>query len=181
MEVKILIKKLNTPRLLLKKMHVLDSAELFQIWSDHEVTKFMNIESFNNENQVKEMILLFDKLSKNEEAIRYTLIELKSNQIIGTCGFNYIDFENAKAEIGYDLNKMYWGQGFAKEAITCLIQYAFNDLNLNRIEAKIEPENINSIRLIEKLSFTYEGTLRKAEKSKNRFIDLNLYSLLATD
>ncbi|MEK4968781.1 GNAT family protein [Cytobacillus sp. FSL R7-0696] len=176
-----MIKKLNTPRLLFKKMDVLDSAELFQIWSDPEVTKFMNIESFNNENQVKEMILLFDKLSKNDEAIRYTLIELKSNQIIGTCGFNYIDFENAKAEIGYDLNKIYWGQGFAKEAITCLIQHAFNVLNLNRIEAKIEPENTNSIQLIEKLNFTYEGTLRQSEKSKGRYIDLKIYSKLASD
>lgn len=176
-----MITELYTPRLLLRKMRASDSASLFQVWSDNEVTKFMNIDRFTNESQAKDMILFLDELSKEEKAIRYSIIELESNNIIGSCGFNYFDFENAKAEIGYDLNKMYWGQGFAKEAITCLIQYAFSDLNLNRIEAKIEPENINSIRLIEKLSFTYEGTLRKAEKSKNRFIDLNLYSLLATD
>lgn len=162
-------------------MQISDSAELFQIWSDPQVTKFMNIESFNNENQAKDMILLFDKLSNKEEAIRYSIIEIESDKVIGSCGFNYIDLKNAKAEIGYDLNKMYWGQGFAKEAITCLIQYAFNDLSLNRIEAKIEPENVNSIKLVEKLNFTFEGTLRKSEKSKGHFIDLNIYSILATD
>jgi ribosomal-protein-alanine N-acetyltransferase len=149
--------------------------------SDPVVTKYMNIESFKNENQAKEMILLFDKLSEKKEAIRYSIIELKSNKIIGSCGFNYIDFNNAKAEIGYDLNKTFWGQGFAKEAITCLLQYAFNDLRLNRIEAKIEPRNMSSIKLIERLDFTYEGTLRQTEKSKNKFIDLSMYSILASD
>lgn len=181
MEGQILITELNTARLLLRKMRASDSASLFPIWSDPEVTKFMNIDSFTEEKQAKEMISFLDDLSKEEKAIRYAIIEVESNQIIGSCGFNFIDYGNAKAEIGYELKKLYWGQGYAKEALSCLIQSAFNDLKLNRIEAKIEPDNINSIRLIEKLSFTYEGTLRKAEKSKNRSIDLRLYSLLATD
>ncbi|PAD27480.1 GNAT family N-acetyltransferase [Niallia circulans] len=181
MEGKILITELHTTRLLLRKMRASDSTSLFPIWSDPEVTKFMNIDSFTEESQAKEMIFFLDELSKEDKAIRYAIIELESNQIIGSCGFNFIDFENEKAEIGYELSKLYWGQGYAKEAISCLIQSAFTDLHLNRIEAKIEPDNINSIKLIEKLSFTYEGTLRKAEKAKNRFIDLRLYSLLATD
>jgi len=176
-----LITEIKSQRLLLRKMDISDSTALFKLWSDPEVTKYMNIECFKNENQAKDMILLFDKLSKNDEAIRYTIIELKSNKVIGSCGFNYIDFNNAKAEIGYDLNKKFWGQGFAKEAISCLIQYAFNDLGLNRIEAKIEPQNISSIKLIERLNFTYEGTLRQTEKSKNLFIDLRMYSKLASD
>lgn len=176
-----MISHIKSPRLLLRKMSISDTAELFSIWSDSDVTKYMNIESFNHVDQVKEMIQLFDKLSEKNEAIRYSIIELESNKIIGTCGFNYLDFNNAKGEIGYDLNKAFWGQGFAKEAITYLIKYAFNDLCINRIEAKIEPENTSSIKLIEKLNFTYEGTLRQSEKSKGRYIDLKLYSKLASD
>lgn len=176
-----MIAEIKSPRLLLRKMSIPDTKELFEIWSDSEVTKHMNIENFTHMDQVKEMVQLFEKLSENNEAIRYTIIELESNKIIGTCGFNYVDFNNSKVEISYDLHKSYWGQGYAKEAITHLIQYAFDDLGINRIEAKIEPENTYSIQLIEKLNFTYEGTLRQSERSKGRYIDLKIYSKLASD
>lgn len=181
MEVKILITNLSTKRLMLRKMQLSDSDSLFQIWSNPEVIKFMNIDRFTDKKQVKEMILLFDKLSKENTAIRYSIIELESNKIIGSCGYNILDFENAKTEIGYEINKHYWGKGYAPEAISCLVKYAFNDLKLNRIEAKVEPENVNSIKVLKKLNFLFEGTMRKVEKSKGRFIDLNLYSLLVTD
>lgn len=180
-EVKILITKLNTHRLVLRKMKESDSASLFEIWSDPEVTKFMNIDCFTDEIQAKEMILLLNELYKENKAIRYSIIELESDKIVGSCGYNILDFENAKAEIGYEINKYYWGKGYAPESISCLINYAFNDLKLNRIEAKIQPENINSIKVLKKLNFIFEGTLRKVEKSKGIFIDLNLYSILATD
>lgn len=181
MEVNILMTGLRTKRLLLRKMKSSDSNSLFHIWSDPAVTKYMNIDKFTDEIQAKEMIKLLDKLSKKNKAIRYSIIELKSNKIIGSCGYNSLDFENANTEIGYELDKDYWGRGYAPEAITCLIKYAFNDLKLNRIEAKVEPENTNSIKVLEKLNFTYEGTLRKVEKSKGYFIDLCLYSLLVTE
>ncbi|MCM3316734.1 GNAT family N-acetyltransferase [Rummeliibacillus stabekisii] len=176
-----MIKELYTERLFLRKMTTSDSESLFKIWSDPEVTKFMNINSFNNISQAKEMINLLDKLSQEKRAIRYSIIELESNQIIGSCGYNSIDFENAKVEIGYDISKVYWGKGYAPEAISSLIEYAFNSLNINRIEAKVEPENINSIKVLRKLNFTFEGTMRKCEKSNGKFIDLSLYSKLVTD
>lgn len=176
-----MIAEIKLSHLLLRKMSISDTKELFEIWSDSEVTKHMNIENFTHMEQVKEMVHLFDKLSENNEAIRYSIIELESNKIIGTCGFNYVDFNNSKAEIGYDLNRSYWGHGYAKEAISHLIQYAIDDLSINRIEAKIEPQNTNSIQLIQKLNFTYEGTLRQSEKSKGRYIDLKIYSKLASD
>lgn len=181
MEVKILIRDLSTKRLILRKMQVSDSDSLFQIWSNPEVTRFMNIDRFTDKKQAKEIILLFDKLSQENTAIRYSIIELESNKIIGSCGFNIIDYENAKTEIGYEINKDYWGKGYAPEAVTCLIRYAFKDLKLNRIEAKVEPENLNSIKVLRKLNFLFKGKMRKVERSKGRFIDLNLYSLLITD
>ncbi len=154
---------------------------LFRIWSDPEVTKFMNISSFTDENQAVEMIQFLNQLYKDNQAIRYSIIELSTNHIIGTCGFNSIDQENNKAEIGYELAKEFWGKGYAKEAISKLLQLAFQSINLNRIEAKIDPDNLNSISLIEKLQFTFEGTLRQYEKDDGKYIDLNLYSKRRSD
>ncbi len=172
---------LRTERLYLRKMMEADSPCLFKIWSNPDVTKFMNIENFSGENQAKEMINFLNELSAQNKAMRYTIIEAKTNQILGSCGFNTLDYENMKAEIGYDLDSTFWGKGYGTEAVSYLVDYAFEHLNFIRIEAKVEPENLNSIKVLQKLGFTFEGTLRKSEKSKDRFIDLNIYSRLKTD
>ncbi|MEC0090766.1 GNAT family N-acetyltransferase [Paenibacillus macquariensis] len=176
-----MITELHTERLHLRKMKVSDSSSLFKIWSDPDVTKFMNVSCFTNENQAKEMITLLDDLSQDSKAIRFSIIKIESNEIIGSCGFNSLDFENAKAEIGYDIAKSFWGRGYASEAIYSLLDYAFSSLKMNRIEAKVEPENVNSIKLLQKLNFTFEGTLRQYERVDGKFNDLNIYSKLISD
>lgn len=173
--------ELHTERLHLRKMKISDSSSLFKIWSDPEVTKFMNINCFTDENQAKDMIKLLDELSQDNKAIRFSIIEIESNEIIGSCGYNSIDFENAKAEIGYDIARAFWGRGYASEAICSLLDYAFSSLKLNRIEAKVEPANVNSVKVLQKLNFTFEGTLRQYEKVNGKLNDLNMYSKLRTD
>ncbi|BFH11541.1 GNAT family N-acetyltransferase [Paenibacillus melissococcoides] len=176
-----MIPELHTERLHLRKIKVQDSSSLFKIWSDPEVTKFMNINCFTDENEAKDMIKLLDELSQANKAIRFSIIEIESNEIIGSCGYNSIDFENAKAEIGYDIARAFWGRGYASEAICSLLDYAFSSLKLNRIEAKVEPENVKSVKVLQKLNFTFEGTLRQYEKVNGKFNDLNMYSKLRTD
>ncbi|WP_096189319.1 GNAT family N-acetyltransferase [Evansella halocellulosilytica] len=172
---------LFTERLHLRKMTTDDAPSLFKVWSDPDVTKFMNVRNFTDENQAMEMISYLEKLAQDNQAIRFTIVELKSNEIIGSCGYNSLDFENEKTEIGYDIAKSYWGNGYAPEVIYALKNYAFDSLNLNRVEAKVEPGNVNSIKVLKKLNFTFEGTLRQSEKSKGKLIDLNIYSKLKTD
>jgi len=181
LEVKVLSIELYTNRLYLRKVRLSDSLALFKIWSDPDVTRFMNITSFTTLNQAEEMIGLFKSLDQDNKAIRFTIIELESGKIIGSCGFNYLDFEHEKAEIGYELSKAYWGRGYATEAIHSLLEYAFINLRLNRIEAKVVPQNLNSIKVLSKLNFKFEGTLRQSEKAQEKFHDINVYSLLKTD
>ncbi|NUU64146.1 GNAT family N-acetyltransferase [Paenibacillus agri] len=176
-----MITVLETERLHLRKMDVSDSSSLFKIWSDPEVTKFMNVSCFTDEHQAIEMINLLDDLSQDLKAIRFSIINKESNEIIGSCGYNSLDFENEKAEIGYDIAKSFWGKGYASEALSSLLDYAFSSLKLNRIEAKVDPQNVNSIKLLQKLNFTFEGTLRQYERVDGKFNDLNVYSKLILD
>ncbi|WP_025026322.1 GNAT family N-acetyltransferase [Caldalkalibacillus mannanilyticus] len=176
-----MITELYTERLHLRKMALADAPYLYSIWSDPDVTKFMNIEGFTDQSQAVDIINYLDTLAQEGKAYRYSIIEKESNRVIGSCGYNTIDFENEKTEIGYDLAKSYWGKGFAAEALSALINQAFHSLQLNRVEAKVEPENVDSIKLLSKLNFTFEGTLRQYEKSKGNFIDLCMYSRLVTD
>lgn len=136
-----MILQMNTERLLLRKMEAADANELFQIWSDPLVTKYMNIENFTSEAQALEMIQLFDQLHQNRAAVRYSIIELDTGELIGSCGFNFVDHENAKAEVAYDISRTCWRRGFAAEAVSALLRHGFLELQLNRIEAKVDPND----------------------------------------
>lgn len=176
-----MILQMNTERLVLRKMEVADSEKLFQLWSDPEVTRFMNIERFISETQATEMIQLFDQLHRDNQAIRYSIFNKETNELIGSCGFNYVDYENAKAEVAYDISRNFWRRGFASEAVSSLLYHAFSVMGLNRIEAKVDPDNTNSINLLTRLNFQFEGTLRQSEQVNNEFFDLNMYSKLKSD
>ncbi|MFC7320058.1 GNAT family N-acetyltransferase [Halobacillus campisalis] len=176
-----MIKEFYTSRLYIRSMTPSDSSSLFPIWSDPDISKYMNIQSFTNENQVKDMIIYMNQLKKAHYAIRYAIVELKSSRIIGSCGYSSLDYVNAATKIGYDLAKASWGRGYATEAVSALLYQAFTTLGLNRVEAKVEPQNMNSIKVLQRLNFTLEGTLRQSQKSRDRFIDLNIYSRLRSD
>lgn len=173
--------ELFTKRLCLRKMRSADASALFAIWSDPAVAAFMNISAFTHESQATEMINTLNELAETNQAIRYSVIDLDSQEIIGSCGLNAIDLENARVEIGYDIAKVNWGNGYAPESIQALIEEAFENLEINRIEAKVEPANVNSVRVLQKLGFIFEGTLRQYEKVKGDFVDIDMYSLLKND
>lgn len=171
---------MQSERLLLRPMQLNDAPVLFEFWSDPMVTKHMNA-SFTDVSQAQQMIEMLQGLFKENKAIRWTIFLKHSNEIIGSCGFNYLDYENERAEIGYDLGYPYWGKGYAPEAIQTLIRFGFESLHLNRVEAKVEPENLNSIKVLRKLRFVEEGKLRQYEKSKEEFVDLTMFSILRTE
>ncbi|WP_134682748.1 GNAT family N-acetyltransferase [Brevibacillus migulae] len=175
------IKPLTTDRLQLSPLQLDDAQDLYAIWSDAKVTRHMNITAFTDVKQAEEMIALLQELAQEEKACRFSIQLKPTNTIIGSCGFNYLDFENERAEIGYELGYSYWGNGYVTEALHSLLAFGFQELGLNRIEAKVEPENTNSIKVLQKLGFVEEGLLRQYEKLKGVLVDLHLYSLLRNE
>lgn len=102
-------------------------------------------------------------------------------RLIGACGFNDIDLEHRRAEIGYWLLPAHWGQGLAREAVAAAIRHAFDRLGIHRIGADVDMENHASVALLARLGFTREGVRRGYEMKEGRPIDLQLFSRLATD
>ncbi len=172
---------MQTERLLLRKLKISDAQSLYEYWSNEEVTKHMNIAPFENIKQAEEMIILLHSLAEQQKAFRWSIVCKRSNQVLGTCGFNTWDKENRRAEIGYELGKQHWRQGFMQEALIGLISYGFRELNFNRVQALVEPSNIASRQLLMKIGFQEEGVLRQYEQVKGVFIDLSMYSILRQD
>ena len=84
--------------------------------------------------------------------------------MIGTCGFTRFDYSNNSAEIGYVINPEFRGRGIAGEAARRVIRFGFDELGLNRIEAKYMDGNVASRKVMEKIGMKYEGTMRGSLK-----------------
>ncbi len=83
------------------------------------------------------------------------------------------------AKLGYAIHAQRWGQGLATAAVRTLVNYGLEELDLHRITAAIGPDNVGSIRVVERLGFEYEGRLRDHVHTNGAWRDSLLYSLIA--
>lgn len=105
----------------------------------------------------------------------------RKSELIGSIGFVGFDWKAGKTEIGYWIDKSAEGRGIITRACRRLIDYAFDELKLNRIEIRCSAENERSSAVPERLGFRLEGVLREAEFRNGRLHDFKIYGLLADD
>ena len=101
--------------------------------------------------------------------------------IVGIAGLNGIDWANRRSSIGYWIAQSYQGKGLITHACKAILNYAFGELNLNRIEILCAAQNTRSQAIPHRLGFTYEGTLREAQWLNAHFVDHHIYSILQRD
>lgn len=109
------------------------------------------------------------------------LPEREGQRVIGSCGYYTWSREHAYAELGYSLDPAFWRRGYAHEALAAIIAYAFESMQLNRIESRCGNSNRPSQHLLEKLGFSREGLLRSQIRTASGFEDVALYALLCED
>ncbi|EAZ85668.1 ribosomal-protein-alanine N-acetyltransferase [Bacillus sp. B14905] len=173
--------KLETERFILRKGTVDDRNDLFELYANENVVKYLPLNLFKSVEDAMVEINWYEKIFKEQMGLRWVIEEAKSKKVIGTCGYLNYEKEHNRIEIGYDLNPAYWGQGIMQETLGKIIHFAFRSMEMNKIEAKVEPENKASIRLLEKLNFCQEGVLRQHEFEKGKYVDLVLFSMLKSE
>lgn len=102
-------------------------------------------------------------------------------ELAGSIGFVDFDWTTRKTELGYWIDKREEGRGIITAACKILVEYAFDDLSMNRIEIRCAAENIRSAAVPERLGFRLEGALRQVEYRNGKLHDFNIYGLLADD
>jgi ribosomal-protein-serine acetyltransferase len=102
----------------------------------------------------------------------------RGGTLIGAVDLHDINWPNAHAGIGYWLDRDFMGQGIMTRAVRALSEYAFEALDLHRLEIHVAIANARSRRVAERAGFTFEGTLRQVQRLHDRFVDHALYSLL---
>ena len=119
---------------------------------------------------------------ENDSFYDFAVFEKKTGDLIGSVSaMDVLRGVAQTAFLGYGIYNRYWGKGYAKEAVRALIDIAFTDLSLHRLEAGIEPSNRRSIMLARSLKLRKEGLKKRAIYLRETWIDLVMYSATCED
>lgn len=169
---------LHTARLTLRPFRESDAASLFAIFSDTEVVRFWSGAAWTELKQAERMIEEGLQDAGKDGILRYGIALADTDHLIGICNLRGFFEQNRRCELGYALGRAWWGRGFAGEALEALLGHAFGPLDLNRIEADIDPRNDASARLLERLGFRQEGYMPERWIVHGEKADTAFYGLL---
>lgn len=171
------IPTLKTERLVLRKMKLSDYQDMYEYARQSVVTKYLLWDEHPSSDHSYNYLSGIEECYRSGEFYDWAVTVADSGKMIGTCGFTSFDFEHGRAEIGYVLNPSYWGQGIATEAVSAVIEFAFCELNANRVEAHFIKGNNASLRVTEKCGMTFEGYLRQYMLIKGEYKTIGFSSI----
>ena len=172
---------LTSPRLSLLPLSDGDAPALFAHCCDARVMRYGSTPPWESAEQATEKIERHRLGAAKGESICLVIRARADQRFLGTVDLFQIDSLSRRAELGYSLVFEVWGQGYMTEALTVLLDHAFEQLCLNRIEADVDPRNRPSIACLERLGFQREGLLRQRWIIGDEISDSAFYGLLRAD
>ena len=148
--------KLETDRLILKKISVSDAEDMYSYASLNSVTRFLLWSPHLNIEDTRGYIEFLNRQYKKGTYADWGVFLKSEGRLIGTTGFADFDFENNTGEVGYVLNPAYQGNGYMSEAVSAVLSVAFDCIGLERVDLRIMEENKPSMRLASRLGFYFE-------------------------
>ena len=158
-----------------------DVDDLFAIFSDPEVMRYWSTTPMTDRSAAEALLRQIRECFRKRELLQWGVVRDGDGTVIGTCTLAHLDAANRRAEIGFALASEHHGNGYMGEALTALLEFAFGDLDLHRIEADVDPRNGPSIRVLERLSFQREGLLRERWLVGGGAQDSLFYGLLRSE
>jgi len=169
---------LTSDRITLRQINQKDAQALYSLRADSRVMQYIDRPLATSIDDANEFINKINNSLITGDGISWA-ISLKDDPVmIGNIGLWRIIKENYRAEIGYMLHTAFQGKGIMQECFDLVLHYGFNDLKLHSIEANINPENLASMKLLEKNGFVREAYFKENFFYDGRFLDSAIYSLL---
>lgn len=175
------IPTLYTERLSLRAMHPIDAEDMFDYARRSEVTEYLLWSEHKSLGFTKDYLVYIQSRYKLGDFYDWAIIDRESRRMIGTCGFTKIDPSNNSAEIGYVLNPDFHRRGLGSEAVSRIIEFGFEELSLNRIEARFMQGNEASLALMKKVGMTFEGYMRDLVFVKGNYRTVGVSSILRSE
>ncbi len=179
---KIGTKRLETDRLILRRYTVADAADMYRNWaSDQEVTRYLTWPCHASPEATAELLETWVMQYENGSYFNWAIELRDSGTVVGNISVVKLDESVNAAEVGYCLGRAFWGQGIMPEALRAVMDYMFEEAEINRIAAYHDVNNPKSGRVMQKAGMQYEGTHRQAGKNNQGICDLVCYAALRSD
>ncbi len=162
---------------ILRPLRTSDVPAWYAYLSDPEVTHLTSYEIKSVDN-ITDMIESYITGYAEKTSTRWAIARKDTDVLIGTCGYFWWYAGYSITEIGYDLSKEYWGKNLMTQAVQACVRWAFETLEVNRIQATVMAGNFGSARVLEKNGFSLEGTMREYKICHGEPRDYWMFSLL---
>ena len=169
---------LHTARLNLRPFTDSDTNSIYTLMSNVHVLRYWDAPPWSERTQADRFIARCKEMEQEGTGVRLAIERAADRVFIGWCALMQWDPDYRSAMIGYCLDDTAWGQGFATEAAGAVLQWAFDMLDLNRVQSGADTRNKASERVLEKLGFVREGTLRESCIVNGEMSDDSVYGLL---
>ncbi|MEO0563658.1 MAG: GNAT family protein [Chloroflexota bacterium] len=173
--------KLETERLRMRELFAYDAEPLYENLRKPEIAEAVGVTPFPSMAHAQHAIKKYRERFTKKQSIRWVYTLKSTGDVIGMGSLQAITPPHLRAELAYEIDQNYWRQGYGAEAARAILNFGFSEMKLHRIEAITEPSNEASRALLEKVGFTYEGTLRARYFRNGKFLDDSYYGLLVTD
>ncbi|GCD98134.1 acetyltransferase [Embleya hyalina] len=152
---------LRTARLRLRPFTDADTDSLFALHSSTYVMRYWDSPPWTERARAERFVGMCRTMADDGTGARVAIDRASDGAFVGWCGLTAWDEDCRSASLGYCLGDAMWGHGFATEAAHAVLRWAFETLDLNRVQAETDTRNVASARVLEKMGFVREGTLRE--------------------
>lgn len=174
-------RRLETARLRLRHLDPGDAAAYHGIFSDSETMRFWSGEPIETLDEARDMLDRDLEWVKSGDALCWGIALPESNRLVGKISLYLFSRQNRRAEVGYILDRSHWGRGLMSEALDAVLEFAFDELDLHRVEADVDPDHAASLALLARFGFVREGLFRDRWHVHDRWHDSVMLGLLARD
>jgi ribosomal-protein-alanine N-acetyltransferase len=168
---------IETPRLLVRLIAEADLPALMEVNGDDAVTRYVPYPTWQSFEDARAWFKRMSDLQAVGKALQFVVTTKATGKAIGTCLLFHFEDTAGSAELGYVLGQAHWGQGCMREALTALINYAFDQMSLCTVNATVDVRNVRSNRLLLGLGFVDAGLPHRHEIAKGETIELKIYRL----
>jgi RimJ/RimL family protein N-acetyltransferase len=170
---------LVTPRLHLRFINAADAPSLYAMFSDSEAMRYWSTAPWTDRAQAQALVA--DAMEGYASGSKLRMAIEVDGKLAGVANLYAFNQQNRRCDVGYMLDRAFWGKGYMREAVAALLDFAFEKLDLHRIEADIDPRNHASAKLLQSLHFIKEGHLRERWIVNGEICDSDIYGLLRGD
>jgi RimJ/RimL family protein N-acetyltransferase len=175
-----LVPEMATERLRLRRLGVADAADLHQAYGDAEAMRFWNALPSRDVGETEQRIRRSLEYDSTWQAA-WAVLSKRDATFVGMVNYHARQAWNQRLSLGWILVPAFRRQGYMEEAVRALLGHCFHALDTHRIEAEIEPDNVRSVRLAERLGFRREGLLHDRACVGGERRSIWMYALLRPD